>query len=746
MAISDAQRNYLRCSRKEQQQEMKMEILSSEYIWSHCKSAAFLVTFLKNYHGSIHNEDSFDSLCSHLPLKIFLKLYRSIFNTADRLRIKQILHKKFDVVLDYNDNTQTIMRDLWRAVPFRQQFIVLAEKILQAMQQKAAEAAPSDEAGRWQELVDTMQLSELEADVLWITRAYGPLDLLVVCSENSRHSNEDDTKIKFIAKCLNCSVNQIRDLVREDAKLRRYNFIDDDIDFVYRLENFLNGLSKEPLNSNFFRKAQEPALPWEFFGELTSEHGSMLKRLLTCGRPVNILFYGSPGTGKTSFARTLTEELNWNCWVIAQNSSGERRSDSSRDFRFGALQICDQQVAGSPGLIVVDEADEMLSSGTDFFGFNSGGVKGHLNSVLDNLKTPSIWITNTPADALDESSRRRFDYAVEFRALDNRQRLMIWQNNVRAMQLDEYFSESMLEELALSYQISAGGIAQTLKNIAGIKPESSEVPQLVKQLLSVHCKLMNLERNTQEKMLPARDYSLQGLNIKGDIPLDAIVAAVRKFQLNDGASSPDRPRMNLLLSGPPGTGKSEYIKYLGNTLNTKVIVRMGSDLLSKWVGGTEQNIKAAFEQAEREKAILFLDEIDGLVQNRSRAGHSWEVTQINELLYQMENFNGIMVGATNFMENLDPAIMRRFTFKLSFDYLDNPGKKIFFERMFNTVLTSDELLRLDKISQLTPGDFRTVRQSLYYLEDNSNAHRLAALEQESSSKKQGRRQTGAIGF
>ena len=236
------------------------------------------------------------------------------------------------------------------------------------------------------------------------------------------------------------------------------------------------------------------------------------------------------------------------------------------------------------------------------------------------------------------------------------------------------------------------------------------------------------------------------MNIKGDIPLDAIVAAVRKFQLNDAAASPDRPRMNLLCAGPPGTGKSEYVKFLANTLNTKVIVRMGSDLLSKWVGGTEQNIKAAFEQAEREKAILFLDEIDGLVQNRSRAGHSWEVTQVNELLYQMENFNGIMVGTTNFLENLDPAIMRRFTFKLSFDYLDNPGKKIFFERMFNTVLTSDELLRLDKISQLTPGDFRTVRQSLYYLEDNSNVHRLAALEQESSSKKQGRRQTGTIGF
>ena len=744
--MTSPQRFYTHRRRNEKNKMTNMEILSTEYIWSHCKSATFLVDFLKSYRGNIYNEDSFDSLCSHLPHKTFLRLYRSVFSTADRLRIKQVLRKKFDVVLDNNDNAQTILRDLWRAVPFRQQFIVLTEKILQAMQQKVAEAVPTDEASRWQELVDTMQLSQLEADVLWITRAYGPLDHLVVCSENSRHSNEDDSKIKFIAHCLKCSANQIRDVVREDGKLRRYNFIDDDIDFVYRLENFLNGLSLEPLNSNFFRKAQAPALPWDFFGELASEHGPMLKSLLSCGRPVNILFYGTPGTGKSSFAHTLSAELGLNCCLIAQNSSGERRSDSSRDFRFGALQICDQQIAGTNSLIVVDEADEMLSSGVDIFGFNSGGAKGHLNSVLDNLQTPCIWIANTPADALDESSRRRFDYSIEFKPLDSRQRLKIWQNSVRAMQLENYFTEAMLEEFALTYQVSAGGIALTLKNIAMIKPDSTQAPQMVKQLLSVHCKLMNQERITQEKMLPARDYSLQGLNIKGDIPLDAIVAAVRKFQLSDAALSPDRPRMNLLLSGPPGTGKSEYVKYLANTLNTKVIVRMGSDLLSKWVGGTEQNIKAAFEQAEQEKAILFLDEIDGLVQSRDRAGHSWEVTQVNELLYQMENFDGIMIGATNFLANLDPAIMRRFTFKLGFDYLDDPGKKIFFERMFNTVLSNDELLRLNNIGQLTPGDFRTVRQSLYYLDDNSNAHRLSALEQESYSKKQGRKSTASIGF
>ena len=95
-----------------------------------------------------------------------------------------------------------------------------------------------------------------------------------------------------------------------------------------------------------------------------------------------------------------------------------------------------------------------------------------------------------------------------------------------------------------------------------------------------------------------------------------------------------------------------------------------------------------------------------------------------------------MVGATNFLANLDPAIMRRFTFKLQFDYLTVEGKRLFFERLFKTVLSVDEASRLSAIPNLAPGDFRTVRQSLHYLGgDATNAMHLGELEKESALKK-----------
>ena len=74
--------------------------------------------------------------------------------------------------------------------------------------------------------------------------------------------------------------------------------------------------------------------------------------------------------------------------------------------------------------------------------------------------------------------------------------------------------------------------------------------------------------------------------------------------------------MNLLMFGPPGTGKTEFVKHFGKELDRKVLVMKGSDLISKYVGKSEQNIAKAFQRAETEHVILFFDEIDGLVQDR----------------------------------------------------------------------------------------------------------------------------------
>ena len=236
---------------------------------------------------------------------------------------------------------------------------------------------------------------------------------------------------------------------------------------------------------------------------------------------------------------------------------------------------------------------------------------------------------------------------------------------------------------------------------------------------------------------PASDYSLEGLNIRGQIPLDKIVAAVKRFRANDRAAV-DAPRLNILLSGAPGSGKTAFARYLAKEVGAPLRTIRASQIVSKWVGDTEHNLAEAFEEAKENGEILLIDECDSFLQSREASDHSWEVTQTNELLQQMEEFDGVLIAATNFVDHLDKAVMRRFTYKVKLDYLTDDGKRIFFGRYFKAPLTEDESHRLSAIERLTPGDFRTVHEELYYLDDRqSNEARLAALEAESEAKGRG---------
>jgi transitional endoplasmic reticulum ATPase len=89
--------------------------------------------------------------------------------------------------------------------------------------------------------------------------------------------------------------------------------------------------------------------------------------------------------------------------------------------------------------------------------------------------------------------------------------------------------------------------------------------------------------------------------------------------------------------------------------------------LDKYVGESEKNIADMFAVARQQNAVLVLDEADSFLADRRNAQRSWEVTQVNELLTQMEAFDGIFICTTNLMEKLDPASIRRFAFKVRFD-------------------------------------------------------------------------------
>ena len=92
----------------------------------------------------------------------------------------------------------------------------------------------------------------------------------------------------------------------------------------------------------------------------------------------------------------------------------------------------------------------------------------------------------------------------------------------------------------------------------------------------------------------------------------------------------------------------------------------------------------------------------------------WENSQTNQLLQSMENFKGILFCCTNFVGLMDKATLRRFAWKIKFDYLTNGSKIDIFERSCKVKLTEKEKERLNDIQNLTVGDFKVARQQWYF--------------------------------
>ena len=705
----------------------------------------FWWNIVKNYDEYVYDQDFFDIVAYNLKRDEVAAIIRGNFSDKE---LRPLVEAKEEQLELDRDNTGFMLKRIWNDKPLRKGcravLKIMRDRILRKL-------VPGDDDVRFErrfaDLCKFLGLDKVESELfmLMYVRSATVFDDLPVADENS------DRPI-YYSMSIDRSYPEVLKALSRQGKLMRYNCITDEYWFNYaEFGGYFDGLDGAPLNERYYRMDASEALPWNFFGKLAREDGAVLKEMLSARREggrLNVLFYGAPGAGKTSFARTLVAEAGLASYELLQGESDGKNVSAAT--RMAGIQIFNERMAGGGKVLVIDEADELLRTMGDVFGVRSrgGSEKGVINTILDGMQMPAIWISNAPAEEMDESVRRRFDYSVHFRALTLAQREKIWRNNIRRLNMGALIPETSAAALAERYETSAGGITMVLENVKRLNPDSVRAAELVERIMRPHCELM-YSAIQDGKGKPAADYSLEGLNIKGNVGLDKIVEAVRNFQAGCGrkAQTPqaDRPRMNLLLWGPPGTGKTEYVKYLGSVLKTKVVVNMGSDLLDKYVGGTEERIASAFAEAEAEKAILFLDEIDGLLQSRARADHSWEVTQVNELLHQMENFNGVMVGATNFFDNLDQAVLRRFTFKIEFGYLDGAGKRMFFERMFGTHLNESEASRLDAVAELAPGDFRTVRQSLYYLGTAvDNSMRIGELEKEASVRRGAR--SAAIGF
>lgn len=473
---------------------------------------------------------------------------------------------------------------------------------------------------------------------------------------------------------------------------------------------------------------------------------------------VNVLLYGPPGTGKTELARVVAQAAGLELFEV-EYADRDGNALSGRD-RYRSLQIAQVFLKGTAHSALLfdevedvfppisSEAAQIMARAEHVAAAHTGSVSGKawVNQILETNAVPTLWVTNR-IEQIDPAFRRRFAYHLELKSPPPGAREQLVRKTLEGAPVSDGLVARLTERkgltpaqirTALRFAQLAGqpaprrGKAKTAEAAAPVLDELIE-RQLKNADLALGRKPDLVQRPS------ATQYSLDMLNVESRYELPRVIAALKA-----------RGHGCLCFHGAPGTGKTALAEHMAQQLGRPLMIRRASDLVSKFVGETEQQMAAMFREAEAEKAVLLLDEADSFLQDRRGAQRTYEVTEVNEMLQGMERFAGIFICTTNLMDSIDQAALRRFTFKIRFKPLTARQRETMFvvEALGGDAarLSAELVARLAKLEQLCPGDFAAVKRQVEILaEALAPEEFMAQLEAEHRIKPEVREARG-IGF
>ena len=436
--------------------------------------------------------------------------------------------------------------------------------------------------------------------------------------------------------------------------------------------------------------AAEP-LPWDAFAHLgrEAEVAAAVLAAALAGREkgVNILLHGAPGTGKTSFAATLAARAGVRLRPVAEADDDDDELD--RDQRLAGLRLAQRLAVPGETLLLFDEAEDLFTPRRTLFDETVSSSRVFLHRLLEGMAVPVIWTAND-IGALGPAVLRRMTMCLELRVPNVATRARLW----RRMGEAEGVALPEAEAARLARLVPAApAVASAALRATRLAGGGAETARLIVEGIARAVRGGGLPPPE-----PERDAAYDPALVNADCDLAALAADL----LREGA-----PRaVSFLLAGPPGAGKSAWVRHLADRMGLPVLQKRASDLLDAFVGGTEQNIAGAFAEARDLHAFLVFDEADSLLLERADAVRSWEISQVNEMLTWMESHPLPFACTTNLAERLDRASLRRFLVKVRFDWLSPAQARLAFRRFFGLPAPSGLLA----LRTLTPADFSLVRR------------------------------------
>lgn len=437
---------------------------------------------------------------------------------------------------------------------------------------------------------------------------------------------------------------------------------------------------------------------------------------------INILLHGPPGVGKTELARALAAHVGAALFAVGESDADG--TEPRRHERVAALLRAQRALQRDDrALLLFDELEDLIGDANQVAGTgryaNRAGSKIFVNRMLETNSVPIIWTSNA-IDNVDSAYLRRMSFVLKL-------------DHPRGVERDRV--------LARMAAIEGCAVGDDLASLARQAPETPSVARAAMRA----ARIAGANMGDDERVARSLVGGLRGTAVRlaeatsridlslfeSDPPVAGLVEQLTRAGAPLGFS--------VLLAGLPGTGKTQLAAEVAERLGRPLVTRRASDLLSAWVGETEAKIAAAFRDAAADGSVLFFDEADSLLFDRQTARTSWEVTQVNELLTWLDRHPLPVFAATNDQQRLDPAALRRFTFKLTLQPLSPASAARAFERFFGCAAP----IGLARLRALTPGDFAVVARQVKVTGPIPAEALLARLEAELAVKPGG---MATIGF
>ncbi len=483
-----------------------------------------------------------------------------------------------------------------------------------------------------------------------------------------------------------------------------------------RLKKFLlkNVSSPGAMRSALLPIAAPSTLALEDFAHLQpaiSDVIALARHACRTGERANILLYGVPGTGKTELARLMAQIVGLD--AIEVGNADDDGDEPGRGERLLHLRMCRALCGPShPAILIIDEAEDLFVPQ----GMQTAS-KLWLNRLVESASGVHIWIVNSLCE-LGEPVVRRMDFALRFATPPAKVQKELARKTT--MRRGRPASDETVGRLA-AFKTSPAILATAAKTARKIRWDEKRVIRVSRDLARATGRFSDRPPATEGYQFdPALSRASENLPM-----------------LTQRLSAAEMP-WSMLLSGPPGTGKSAFARHLAEKSARELIVKSASDLLGCFVGETEKAMAAAFAEAEEADAILLIDEADSFLSDRSRTRHQWEASMINEMLRQMESNRARFIATTNRSDVLDPATARRFSLAVEFLPMTTEQARAMFCATFGVRAPEG----LEQLHALTPGDFAQAKRRAVLLGEQTPANFLRWLREALAN----RHISGPMGF